>query len=110
MTRLIRALADESVLLLGFVAAVLVAVNANEATTKIVMAAVPLALALLVRMVTTKPSTVTKVAYDVTESLSGPSAGAVGTVTKNGEKVIDMVVSRIGGLVGKLAPRAEEVD
>lgn len=51
------------------------------------------------------PATVVEVARKTAESLSGPSAGAVGTVTKAGQNVVDTVVSEVGGLVGGLAPK-----
>lgn len=105
MNRLLRSLANESVLVLGLVSAVLAAAGAGEAVTAIALAAVPLVLAVLVREVTTSPATVVEVARRTAESLSGPSAGAVGTVTGKGQQVINDVVSGVGGLVGKLAPK-----
>jgi hypothetical protein len=51
------------------------------------------------------PATVTEVARQTAESLSGPTAGAVGSVTARGEDVVDTVVSSVGGLVGALAPK-----
>lgn len=108
--RIIRALADESVMVLGVVSAFCVAAGFKEDTTAVAVAIVPLILAVLVRMATSSPSTVAKVAYDTAESLSGPSAGAVGTVTKRGTEIIDSVVSGVGGLVGALAPKAKEAE
>jgi hypothetical protein len=108
MNNLLRALADESVLVLGLVAALVSAAGASEAWTKVATAAVPLVLAVLVRQVTSAPSTVVEVARQTAESLSGSSAGTVGTVTAKGEDVINDVVSGVGGLVGRLAPRLGE--
>lgn len=48
-----------------------------------------------------------KAAMQTAETLSGPTAGAVGTVTKTGTKVVtgvvNDVVKSVGGLVGTLA-------
>lgn len=60
---------------------------------------------LLVHQTVLPPAAVVEVARKTAESLSGPAAGAVGTVTARGEDVIDTVVSEVGGLVGTLAPK-----
>lgn len=109
MNKILLALADESVLLMALVTAVLGAVGAGEKSTKVVLAAVPLILAVIVRSVTTKPSTLTEVAVSTARSLDGRSSGATGTVTTKGEDAINTVVSEVGGLAGKLAPAAKEV-
>lgn len=75
-----------------------------EAKAPLISLIVALALAVAHQTVAT-PATVVEVARQTAESLSGPAAGAVGTVTKKGEEVIDTVVSGVGGLVGSLAPR-----
>jgi hypothetical protein len=59
----------------------------------------------LVHQTVTAPATLTEVARKTAESLSGPSAGAVGTVTKAGEDIVDTVVSEVGGLAAGLAPK-----
>lgn len=63
----------------------------------------------LVHQSVASPATVVQVAKDTVQSLSGPSAGAVGTVTAKGAELIDTVVSEVGGLLPNLAPRAKEV-
>lgn len=103
--KLLTRLADQSVLLLGLVAALCAALGANEAWTKVATAGVPLLLALLVNQVTSSPTTVTEVARQTAESLSAPAAGAAGTITQEGEDVVNTVVGGVGGLVGKLAPK-----
>lgn len=62
-------------------------------------------LAVVVRQAVASPATVVEVARQTAEALSGPSAGAVGTVTAKGEEIVDTVVSGVGGLVGALAPK-----
>lgn len=105
MTKLVRSLADESVLLLGLISALCVALGVGEATTTVVLAAVPLALALVVRQVASSPSTVVAVAHKTAELLTTPIVGPIGMVTEAGNEVVNMVVSDVGGLVGKLAPK-----
>lgn len=60
---------------------------------------------LFVHQTVTSPAGVVEVARRTTEALSGPAAGAVGTVTSRGEDVIDTVVGSAGGLVSALAPK-----
>lgn len=63
----------------------------------------------LAHQTVSSPATVVQVAKDTVESLSGPTAGAVGTVTARGAEIIDTVVSEVGGLMSKVAPKAKEV-
>lgn len=79
-----------------------------EAKAPLISLLVALALAVTHQSVAS-PATVVQVAKDTVQSLSGPTAGAVGTVTAKGAELIDTVVSEVGGLVGALAPKAKEV-
>lgn len=78
-----------------------------DAKAPLIALLVALATAFLHQTVTS-PATVVEVARQTAESLSGPTAGAPGTVTKKGEDLINTVVSGVGGLVGSLAPKLGE--
>ena len=75
-----------------------------DAKAPLIALLVALATAFLHQTVTS-PATVVEVARQTAEALSGPSAGAVGTVTRKGEQVVDSVVADVGGLVSVLAPK-----
>lgn len=110
MSPLRRLLATEPALLLGFVqAAIALAVAFGAGFTPgqvgAITAFVAALLALALRQTVVAPTGLTEVARKTAEALSGPSAGAVGTVTKNGEEIINTVVSEVGGLAGGLAPK-----
>lgn len=64
----------------------------------------------LVHQTVASPATVTEVARQTAESLSGAAAGTVGTVTGKGAEVVNTVVGGIGGLVSTLAPKLGEGD
>ena len=64
-------------------------------------------LAVVIRQAVASPATVVDVARKTAEALSGPTAGAVGTVTAKGAAVVDTVVSEVGGLIPRLAPTAQ---
>lgn len=107
-----RLLATEPALALGLLqAAVALAVSfgldLEPGQVGAITAFVAAFLALVLRQVVVAPSTVVEVARQTAETLSDQSAGAVGTVTKSGEKIIDSVVAGVGGLVPALAPKVE---
>lgn len=66
-------------------------------------------LAVVLRQTVVSATGLVQVAKNTAESLSGPSAGAVGTVTAKGAEIVDTVVSEVGGLLPKLAPKAKEI-
>lgn len=106
-----RLLATEPALTLGLLQtaialAVAFGLNLEPGQVGAITAFAAAFLALVLRQVVVAPSTVVEIARQTAETLSGPTAGAVGTVTKNGEKIIDTVVSGVGGLVPALAPKA----
>jgi hypothetical protein len=107
---LIRALSGESVLLLALVSAVCIAVDLPEVWVGVVLATVPLVLALLVRQVVSAPAAVleatTRAATGVAESLTEVTAGVAGQVTTPALETVNSVVhdtlEMVGGLVPKL--------
>lgn len=115
MSGILSSLADESVLLLGLVTAVMGAIGAGETTTKVVLAAVPLILALLVRRTVSSPSTVLNVAQQAAcqtaANLTDKTVGGAGEVTDAATNivggVVGSVVKSIGGLVPRLTGQTE---
>jgi phenylpyruvate tautomerase PptA (4-oxalocrotonate tautomerase family) len=107
MKGLLSSLAGESVLILGVASALCAALGAPEVWTKVVLAAIPLVLALAVRQVTSSPATVaaavTDAATKTAEKLTTTTVGAVGSVTAAGEGVVTGVVGEVLGAVGGLA-------
>jgi hypothetical protein len=105
---LIRALSGESVLLLALVSAVCIAVDLPEVWVGVVLAAVPLVLALLVRQVVASPATVVKAVTDAAtgavKQVTQETAGAVGEVTEGASGVVTGVVEDVVGQVGGLVP------
>lgn len=116
MKGIITGLANESVLLLALVAATTTALDMEEAWQSVMLAAVPLLLALAVRSVTSSPATVAQVAHTAATAtataIDEVTAGVSGEVTEFGQgiadTVADTVVKSVGGLVSVLAPREKE--
>lgn len=112
MKSLLTGLAGESVLLLGLASAVCAALGAPEVWTKVVLAAVPLVLALAVRQVVSSPATVaaavTDAATKTAEQLTTTTVGAVGAVTAAGEGVVTGVVGEVLNSVGGLVASANK--
>ena len=112
---IVRALADESVLVLALVSAVAVALDLPEQWQNVVAAAVPLVLALLVRSITTKPSSVAEAvetaAMRTATILTHDTVGVAGSVSDRGGKivggVIDSTLDKVGGLVPSLTGRGK---
>lgn len=114
MKGLLSSLAGEGVLLLGAAGAICAALGASEAITKVVLAIIPLVIALGVRQVTTSPAgvakAVTEAATKTAAQLTDTTVGAVGAVTAAGEGVVTGVVgevlNNVGGLVSSVAKGA----
>lgn len=112
MKRILTSLAEESVLLLGLAAAVCTALGIGEAVKGVVLAAVPLLLAVVVRTIVSSPSTVASVAIEAAvktaEQLTEKTVGAAGELTGAAGNVAAGVaadvLSTVGGLVAAVAP------
>lgn len=109
MKKLLSSLASESVLLLGLVSTLCVALNIPELWQKVLLAGTPLVLALLVRMVTTNPegvaAAVEQAATETAQNLTVKTVGPVGEVTETGTNVVTGVVSNVMNTVGGLVPK-----
>lgn len=99
-----RRLANESVLLLAVVSAVCVALDLPETWINVVLAIVPLLLALAVRQVTSSPATVvavaTRAATRTAERLADAAVGAGEVPGRVVDRTVREVVDGVGGLVG----------
>ena len=111
MNSLLTSLSSQSVLLLGLVSALSIALGVDEKWQQVLLAAVPLILALGVRQVTTSPKTLAKVAtqaaVETATQLGTTGVGAVGTLTDKGvdtaTTAVSDVLDTVGGVAGSLA-------
>jgi len=109
--KIIRRLADESPLVYALVVAVAAAVGIGEVWQKVILAAVALLFGLVVRSVTTSPTTlsnaVTDAAQATAQRLSADTVGEVGEVAAAGEGIVTGTVGEVldgvGGLASTLA-------
>jgi hypothetical protein len=112
LKRILASLAEESVLLLGLIAAACTALGVGEAVKGVALAAVPLLLAVLVRSITSSPSTVAGIAIEAAvktaEQLSEGTVGAAGQLTGDAGNLVAAVaadvLSTVGGLASVVAP------
>lgn len=108
MKRLLTSLASESVLLLGLVSTLCVALGISELWMKVVLAATPLVLALMVRMITTNPegvaSAIEQAATETAQNLTVKTVGPAGEVTEPGTNVVTGVIDSVLGTIGGLVP------
>lgn len=104
---MLTALASESVLLLGLVSALCAAVGVPDTWQKVVVAAVPLILAVLVRQTTSSAKTVARVveqaALETATQLGTTGVGSVGTLTDKGQEVACVAATGVGNTITGLA-------
>lgn len=106
-----RRLADESALVYAVVTAVGAAVGLPDAWQKVVVAFLALLFGVVVRSVTTSPSTlanaVTSAATATATQLTEQTVGVAGEVSATGSNVVvgavGSVLNTVGGLAGSLA-------
>lgn len=106
-------IADEAPLIYALIAAVGAAVGLGEAWQKVIVAGLAVVFGLVVRQVTTSPSTlaraVTDAATQTATQLTTTTVGAAGKVTDVGLNVVggvaSTVIDSVGGLAGALAKK-----
>lgn len=111
----LRRLADEAPLIYALVAAVTAAVGIGETWEKVIVAVLALLFGLVVRSVTTSPTTlanaVTSAATATAQQLTETTVGTAGEISEVGTNVVlgvvDQVAGSVGGLAGKLATGKE---